>query len=66
MVDIFFVYFPTATALDRANAEGALLPVPKVFDHDRTKQAQIFIPDYNEAVATDMRGRIFLFWLTDF
>ncbi|KMT16517.1 hypothetical protein BVRB_3g048120 [Beta vulgaris subsp. vulgaris] len=47
-----------ATALDRANAEGALLPVPKVFDHDRTKQAQIFKPDYNEAVATDMRDDV--------
>lgn len=27
-----------ATALDRANAEGALLPVPKVLDHDRLKR----------------------------
>ncbi|KNA09067.1 hypothetical protein SOVF_157030 [Spinacia oleracea] len=43
-----------ATALDRANAEGALHPVPKVLDHDRMKQDQSIKLDNNkvESVGT--------------
>lgn len=40
-----------ATALDRANAEGALLPVPKVLDHDRIKQDHSLKFDSNQAVS---------------
>ncbi|KAL8161951.1 hypothetical protein V2J09_013440 [Rumex salicifolius] len=42
-----------ATALDRANAEDALLPIPKVFDlHDRKKQdlASKSISDHDESM----------------
>ncbi|KAL2921240.1 WD repeat-containing protein 43 [Bienertia sinuspersici] len=48
-----------ATALDRANAEGALLPVPKVLDHDRQKQDQSFKADYNQALSIETRGRVY-------
>ncbi|XP_021725519.1 WD repeat-containing protein 43-like isoform X2 [Chenopodium quinoa] len=45
-----------ATTLDRANAEGALLPVPKVLDHYRIKQDQSFKLDNSQAVSTVTKG----------
>lgn len=43
-------YILTVTALDRANAEDAFLPIPKVFDsQDREKTFQ----DYLDKDATD-------------
>lgn len=47
-----------ATALDRANAEGALLPVPKVLDYDRIKQDQSLKPGYAQAVSIDSKDDV--------
>ncbi|KAH9610622.1 hypothetical protein KSS87_012522 [Heliosperma pusillum] len=42
-----------ATALDRSNAEGALLPAPKVLDLDKLKQDQSLEPHYSQALTSD-------------
>ncbi|XP_074320356.1 uncharacterized protein LOC141657120 [Silene latifolia] len=42
-----------ATALDRSNAEGALLPAPKILDLDKVKQHQPLAPHYSQAVISD-------------
>ncbi|XP_057537989.1 uncharacterized protein LOC130815515 [Amaranthus tricolor] len=45
-----------ATALDRANAEGALCPIPKVLYHERTKQDQSFQSDKSQAISIESRA----------
>ncbi|KAK9672959.1 hypothetical protein RND81_12G137400 [Saponaria officinalis] len=45
-----------ATALDRSNAEGALLSAPKVLGHDKVKQDQSIGSDYSQAVTSDAQA----------
>lgn len=45
----------TVTALDRANAEEALLPIPKILDfHDKNKRYQNSTIDPEEVMADDL------------
>ncbi|KAL9225153.1 hypothetical protein vseg_001106 [Gypsophila vaccaria] len=42
-----------ATALDRSNAEGALLPAPKILDHVKVTQDQSLGPDLGQPMTSD-------------
>lgn len=43
---------PTVVALDRANAEDALLPIPKIFDsHEKKKRQEKLRFDKDEVMA---------------
>jgi len=52
-------YILTVTALDRANAEDALLPIPKVFDSHEKEES------FQDSLDKDVMGDLFTSGIAD-